>query len=187
MKSIVQVVQNLLKPYIDSNIQTLSSALTTQENNITDIYRTGTTNTGSLILKEKYFYLDGVLKIAITDISQGATFTSSNCMSGAIGERLQSNNSGQMVGFHAEYTLNTSDLSNVSQGEIKIKNRNGVVTIIAENIVCTPDTVVKNISGYIGSGKYYYDNNGGSAMQIDNSQLYFKTANVGYRILTIVI
>ena len=31
MKSIVQVVQNLLKPYIDSNIQTLSSALTTYE------------------------------------------------------------------------------------------------------------------------------------------------------------
>lgn len=30
MKSIVQVVQNLLKPYIDSNIQTLNSALTNQ-------------------------------------------------------------------------------------------------------------------------------------------------------------
>lgn len=33
MKSIVQVVQNLLKPYIDSNIQTLNTALTTLESN----------------------------------------------------------------------------------------------------------------------------------------------------------
>lgn len=43
MKSIVQVVQNLLKPYIDSNIQTLSSALSTQALYFTSVACSATT------------------------------------------------------------------------------------------------------------------------------------------------
>lgn len=75
MKSIVQVVQNLLKPYIDSNIQTLTNNKA-DKSDLSSISITGTTNnTGSTITLGKYFYLNETLVKAKTDIANGATFT----------------------------------------------------------------------------------------------------------------
>lgn len=51
--------------------------------NLSTISATGSTNnTGSTIKAGTYFYLDGVLKRAKTDISNGASFTTSNMESG---------------------------------------------------------------------------------------------------------
>lgn len=51
--------------------------------NLSTISATGSTNnTGSTIKAGTYFYLDGVLKRAKTDISNGASFTASNMESG---------------------------------------------------------------------------------------------------------
>ena len=71
MKSIVQVVQNLLKPYIDSNIQTLNSALTTlttKVSNSSDVYdpnKNGGYKVGELCLSPE----DGTLQRCTGDIS----------------------------------------------------------------------------------------------------------------------
>ena len=59
------------------------------------LIRTGPTNTSNKIASGLYFYLDGILKRAIADIENGATFTSSNCESVTAG------------GLNSLYTLYT--------------------------------------------------------------------------------
>lgn len=70
-------------PKISSQIQTLTNNVATNAadiqtltNNLTSIKATGSTNnTGATILNGTYFYLNGVLVRAETDIASGATFT----------------------------------------------------------------------------------------------------------------
>lgn len=72
-----------LAPKVTSQIQTLSNNVATNAadiqtltNNLTSIKATGSTNnTGATILNGTYFYLNGVLVRAKTDIASGATFT----------------------------------------------------------------------------------------------------------------
>lgn len=76
MKSILQVVQNLLKPYIDAQDDALNNALSNVKDELTPISITGTTNnTGSTISSDTYFYLNGTLTKALIDIAVGATLT----------------------------------------------------------------------------------------------------------------
>lgn len=54
----------------------VKSALTALETDLASIHATGTTNaTGATITKDTYFYLNGTLVQALTDIADGATFT----------------------------------------------------------------------------------------------------------------
>lgn len=55
----------------------VKSALTALETDLASIHATGSTNaTGATITSGTYFYLDGTLVQALTDIADGATFTS---------------------------------------------------------------------------------------------------------------
>ena len=78
MKSMVEVVQYLLKPYIDSQIQTLNTALTTAESNFAYVNTNSTTASKGYSDGEQ-FILNGVLKVATANISSGDTLSNSNC------------------------------------------------------------------------------------------------------------
>lgn len=73
MKSIVDYT-NKLKEFFATK-----QALTNVKSDLTNIFRTGSTNDGLQIYKGSFFYLDGVLTKAKLDIAQNASFTSSNC------------------------------------------------------------------------------------------------------------
>ena len=61
---------------LDVNGQTIDCGEVTCNSDLTSINAAGTTNaTGSTISSGMYFYLDGVLVKAKTDIASGATFT----------------------------------------------------------------------------------------------------------------
>ena len=63
---------------ISSTLSTLNDQKA-EKGDLTNLKLTGTTNsTGSTIYRHTIFYLNGVLCIAIADIADGATFTSSN-------------------------------------------------------------------------------------------------------------
>lgn len=62
-----------------SEVNTVKQALSTIKGELTNISRTGSTNTGTTISRGFYFYLDGVMKRAKETIANGASFTSSNC------------------------------------------------------------------------------------------------------------
>lgn len=172
------------KTTVEDALGGLVSENQTLTNNLSDVNRTGTTNSGTLIPKGKYFYLDGVLKVATADIANGATFTSSNTGSGVIGDRLQANNNGQLVGYYATHTWQASEMSNVTSGSITVTNRNGVCSVRFINVVCTANTVLVDATAYIGH-VYEYDSDG-SGIYIDNGIIYCREANAGYRILTFV-
>ena len=76
MKSMVEVVQYLLKPYIDSQIQTLTNDEQATRESICAITNDANTNTqGSVIASGTQFYKNGVLYKATSDIAVGGTLT----------------------------------------------------------------------------------------------------------------
>ena len=79
MKSIVQVVQNLLKPYIDSNIQTLSSALTTAESNIAPV-ENGTNYSKTYAQGDEFIRNDLLYEVTVTSVgTTDAISVGTNC------------------------------------------------------------------------------------------------------------
>ncbi len=107
--------------------------------------------------------------------------------SGIISKRVESviqhNVNGDVVGYYATRTFQTSELQNVSQGTVTVTNRNGVGCVKVTDLVCTPNTKIVDLQSYIGH-VYVYDREGGSKMYIDNGWLYCGEANMGHRILT---
>lgn len=70
MKSIVQVVQNLLKPYIDSNIQTLSNSIAPTEDG---------TKYSKIYYKGDEFYRNGQLcKLTASSVTSSVTISSTD-------------------------------------------------------------------------------------------------------------
>lgn len=61
---------------LNSESQSLNSALTNVEDDLSTITRTGTSNSGTKLNKETFFYLNGDLVQAIADINNGDSFAS---------------------------------------------------------------------------------------------------------------
>lgn len=99
--------------------------------------------------------------------------------------QLNSDLANEAVGYTAATTLYTADLANAS-GTIKIMVRNAIITIEIVSLTCTPDTPIYDISGYVGSNKYFYDTDN-TGLYIDKSQLYCKKAGLGHVMWTFVI
>lgn len=88
--------------------------------NLSTISATGSTNnTGSTIKAGTYFYLDGVLKRAKTDISNGASFTASNMESGDNALNYDANNLGTAVNITA-YNSATNKYTFPSDGYVRL-------------------------------------------------------------------
>lgn len=77
MKSILQVVENLLKPYIDDKDDALNNALSNQKadkSDLTTIVQIGANATQNIV-RDTFFYLNGEFAHALQDISNGSAFT----------------------------------------------------------------------------------------------------------------
>lgn len=106
----------------------------------------------------------------------------------AVESIIQHNTNGDAVGYYATHTYAASDpeVTNVSQGNIVITNNNGVCCVRVDRLICTPDVKILDCRSYFGE-VWAYDSDGGSKMYIDRGWLYFKEANMGYRIFTFAI
>lgn len=86
----------------------VKSAITKVETDLASIQATGTTNTtGSTISAGTYFYLNGVLVQAITDIGSGATFTSGTNYAAVTAGGL--NQIGKWEDVSSQFTVITSE------------------------------------------------------------------------------
>ena len=79
MKSMVEVVQYLLKPYIDSQIQTLSTALTNAESNIAPV-EDGTKYSKTYVLGEEFIRNHLLYKVIVSSVGTTDNITiGTNC------------------------------------------------------------------------------------------------------------
>lgn len=127
-------------------------------------------------------------KIVNNLLATDATTVLSGPMGKSLDEKIGkviSDLANEAVGYAAATTLYTADLANAS-GTIKIMVRNAIITIEIVSLTCTPDTPIYDISGYVGSNKYFYDTDN-TGLYIDKSQLYCKKAGLGHVMWTFVI
>lgn len=77
-----------------------------------------------------------------------------------LNSKLSNDVHGSRIGYYAEKQYTINDMQNATKGTIKIINRNGVVTIYINNLVCEPDTAILDINPYVGNNFYMYDKSG---------------------------
>lgn len=96
---------------------------------------------------------------------------------------LANDTSGKLVGYMATDTFTADKMMNVTSGQIKVTNRNGIVTIVVNGLQCTADAPILGMSAFVGDGFYIYDQ-AGTGMYIDNSKLYINKSSVDYLVFT---
>lgn len=74
-------------------------------------------------------------------------------------------------------------MTNATNGNIKVTNRNGIVTIYIQNLQCTTNVPLLNINGYVGDNYYIYDK-AGTGLYIDNSMLYSSKQSIDYLVFS---
>ena len=100
-----------------------------------------------------------------------------------INSKLRNDVYGSNVGYYAEKQYTINDMQNVTNGTIKIINRNGVVSICINNLVCEPDTAILDINPHVGNNFYLYDKSG-TGLYIDKSMLYTTKQNIEFMVLS---
>lgn len=97
--------------------------------------------------------------------------------------KLSNGTSGDCIGYYASQTFSKNDMTNTTAGNIKVVNRNGIVTIYIQNLQCTTNVPLLNINGYVGDSYYIYDK-AGTGLYIDNSMLYSTRQNIDYLVFS---
>lgn len=97
--------------------------------------------------------------------------------------KLSNGTSGDRIGYYASQTFSKNDMTNTTAGNIKVVNRNGIVTIYIQNLQCTTNVPLLNINGYVGDSYYIYDK-AGTGLYIDNSMLYSTRQNIDYLVFS---
>lgn len=101
----------------------------------------------------------------------------------SVNGKLRNDVHGSSVGYYAEKQYTINDMQNATKGTIKIINRNGVVTININNLVCEPDTAILDINPHVGNNFYLYDKSG-TGLYIDKSMLYTTKQNIEFMVLS---
>lgn len=101
----------------------------------------------------------------------------------ALTSKLSNGTSGDRIGYYASQTFSKNDMTNTTAGNIKVVNRNGIVTIYIQNLQCTTNVPLLNINGYVGDSYYIYDK-AGTGLYIDNSMLYSTRQNIDYLVFS---
>lgn len=100
-----------------------------------------------------------------------------------INSKLRNDVHGSSVGYYVEKQYTINDMQNATNGTIKIINRNGVVSICINNLVCEPDTAILDINPHVGNNFYLYDKSG-TGLYIDKSMLYTTKQNIEFMVLS---
>lgn len=100
-----------------------------------------------------------------------------------LNSKLRNDVYGSSVGYYAEKQYTINDMQNATNGTIKIINRNGVVSICINNLVCEPDTAILDINPHVGNNFYLYDKSG-TGLYIDKSMLYTTKQNIEFMVLS---
>lgn len=100
-----------------------------------------------------------------------------------INSKLSNGTSGDCIGYYTSQTFSKNDMTNTTAGNIKVVNRNGIVTIYIQNLQCTTNVPLLNINGYVGDSYYIYDK-AGTGLYIDNSMLYSARQNIDYLVFS---
>lgn len=94
--------------------------------------------------------------------------------------------SGDVVGYHASETFGADALLNATSGSIEITNRNGVITICVQNLACTADAPLMDVSAFVGEG-YTISDKGGTGFYIDDSVLHSAKTEVENLVFTFAL
>ena len=94
--------------------------------------------------------------------------------------------SGDVVGYHASETFGADDMLNVTDGSIKVTNRNGIVTMCVQNLSCTADAPLVDVSAIVGDA-YSISDKDGTGIYIDGSVLYSTKATIGNLVFTFAL
>lgn len=98
--------------------------------------------------------------------------------------KLSNSTSGNCIGYYASQTFTKNDMINVTTvGNIKITNRNGIVTICIQNLQCTTNVPLLNVNGYVGDNYYIYDK-AGTGLYIDKSMLYSSKQSIDFLVFS---
>jgi hypothetical protein len=94
--------------------------------------------------------------------------------------------SGDVVGYHASDTFGAEDMQNVTEGSIEITSRNGVVTMCVQNLSCTADAPLMDVSAIVGEG-YSISDKGGTGFYIEDSVLHSAKATIDNLVFTFAL
>ena len=100
-----------------------------------------------------------------------------------INSKLSNGTSGDRIGYYASQTFSKNNMTNATDGNIKVTNRNGIVTIYVQNLQCTTNVPLLNVNGYVGDDYYIYDK-AGTGLYIDNSMLYSSKTSISYLVFS---
>jgi hypothetical protein len=85
--------------------------------------------------------------------------------------------SGDMVGCYASETYGVDDMQNATEGTIRIVNRNGIITIFAQNLKCTASMPILDVASVVGDNCSVNDQDG-TGFYIENSVLHSTKAEI---------
>lgn len=78
-----------------------------------------------------------------------------------------------------------AEMQHVTAGKIIVLTRFDTCTIRLERLQYTPNTALLDLSGYMGGGKYYYDDVTG--VIIDNSMLFLRAGIAENVVFTVTV
>lgn len=94
--------------------------------------------------------------------------------------------SGGVVGYYASETYGVDAMQNATEGTIRIVNRNGIITIFAQNLKCTASMPIVDVASVVGDGCSVNDQDG-TGFYIENSVLHSTKAEINGLVFTFAI
>jgi len=94
--------------------------------------------------------------------------------------------SGDFVGYYASETYGADNMLNVTDGSIKATNRNGIVSMCVQNLSCTADAPLVDVSTIVGDA-YFISDKDGTGLYIEGSVLYSTKATIGNLVFTFAL